>query len=392
MPIGGVTPAAMAFAFSERQSRTVAAAITTVAGLVLVGAVCAAAWLLSLFLAEFSSVFLPLVLGAVGALVFRPYYDFLHDRLKFPVVLTIAVIFLSAIIPIGAFLWFFGNMLVQQVITLISHAPEWYQDIRTWLESQIPVLQNLLDQSGVGTQLEEAVKSQQDTVVKALKSLGPKAFSAGVSAARKVGDLLAWAVLPVYFAYFLTVPSVRLNGDRYLPFLKPEVRRDAEFLVQEFLTIVVAFFRGQLVIALLQGILFAIGFSIVGLRYGFVLGLLLGFLNIIPYLGSMVGLAITVPLSLVQPGGGGELCVFTLVVFVVVQQIESWILTPKIMGDRTGLHFIAIIVAIFFWGAALGGILGMILAIPLTAFLVSFLRLVRERYIPEEGYGGAPAE
>ena len=72
-----------------------------------------------------------------------------------------------------------------------------------------------------------------------------------------------------------------------------------------------------------------------------------------------------------------------LVVFTVVQIIEGYLLTPKIMGDRTGLHPMVIIVAIFFWGSALNGIIGMILAIPLTAFLVVFWRLAREKYIRE---------
>jgi predicted PurR-regulated permease PerM len=70
-------------------------------------------------------------------------------------------------------------------------------------------------------------------------------------------------------------------------------------------------------------------------------------------------------------------------VFAVVQTIEAYLLTPKIMGDRTGLHPVVIIVAIFFWGSAFGGITGMILAIPLTAFLVVFWRLAREKYLPE---------
>ena len=74
---------------------------------------------------------------------------------------------------------------------------------------------------------------------------------------------------------------------------------------------------------------------------------------------------------------------FVLSVFIVVQQIEGWFLTPKIMGDRTGLHFMAIIVAVFFWGTALGGMLGLILAIPLPAFGTSLWRLAREKYIPE---------
>lgn len=373
----------MSFALSERQSRTVATAITTLAALVLVGAACAGAYLLALFLKTFSGVFLPVALGIVGALVFRPFYDLLHLRLRMPVVVTIAIVFLSVALPICAFLWFFGHMLVTQILLLISHAPEWFQDLRSWVESQIPMARSLLHESGVGDQLEAAIRSQQANFASAVNALGPAAVSAGVSAAEKLGDLLSWAVLPVYFAYFLTVRTLRLNADQFLPFLRPAVRRDAEFLVQEFLNIVVAFFRGQLIIALLQGILFAIGFSIVGLKYGFVLGLVLGFLNIIPYLGSMVGLGITVPLSLVQHGGGGQLCLLTLLVFLIVQQIESWVLTPKIMGDRTGLHFVAIIVAIFFWGAALGGILGMILAIPLTAFLASLWRLVRDKYLPE---------
>ena len=72
-----------------------------------------------------------------------------------------------------------------------------------------------------------------------------------------------------------------------------------------------------------------------------------------------------------------------LVVIAVVQTIEGYVLTPKIMGDRTGLHPMVIIIAMFFWGTAFGGILGMILAIPLTAFAVVFWRLAKEKYIQE---------
>ena len=93
-------------------------------------------------------------------------------------------------------------------------------------------------------------------------------------------------------------------------------------------------------------------------------GLLLGLLNVIPYLGSIIGLGICLPLAYFQEGGGLFTLGAVIVVFTLVQLIESYLLTPKIMGDRTGLHPMAIIVAIFFWGSALDGILGMILAIP----------------------------
>jgi predicted PurR-regulated permease PerM len=145
----------------------------------------------------------------------------------------------------------------------------------------------------------------------------------------------------------------------------------------------VAFFRGQLVIASIQGLLFAVGFSLAGLKYGAVIGITLGFLNIVPYLGNIIGLGTALPIAFFQTGGGLGRIAAVLAVFVLVQSIEGYFLTPKIMGDRTGLHPVVIIIAIFFWGTALSGISGMILAIPLTAFLVVFWRLAREKYVHE---------
>ena len=194
---------------------------------------------------------------------------------------------------------------------------------------------------------------------------------------------MSWAIAPVYLIFFLLMPALRpeaLSANSF-PFLKEETAKDLVYLLSEFVHLVVTFFRGQIVIALLQGILYSIGFSLVGLEYGAVLGLILGFLNIVPYLGSMIGLAITLPTAWLQVGGGWDVLLMVILVFSIVQMIEGYILTPRIMGDRTGLHPLTIIVAIFFWGSALGGILGMILAIPLTAFLVVLWRLARDKYI-----------
>ena len=184
--------------------------------------------------------------------------------------------------------------------------------------------------------------------------------------------------------YFLTATRKRwFDADHLLPFLKPDIRRDVTYLLHEFVDILVGFFRGQLIIASLQGLLFAVGFSLIGLRYGFVIGMALGMLNIVPYLGSMVGLAVALPIAFLQADGGLSTCVLLLAVFAVVQQIEGWFLTPRIMGERTGLHFMAIVVAILFWGTVFDSVLGLVLAIPLTAFLESVWHLAREKYIPE---------
>ena len=121
--------------------------------------------------------------------------------------------------------------------------------------------------------------------------------------------------------------------------------------------------------------------TVEGIKFGLFIGLMLGILNIVPYLGTIIGLGIALPLAFLQPEGGFNLVLLVVGVFVVVQNIEGWYLTPKIMGDRTGLHPVTIIFSIFFWGTALGGILGMILAIPLTAFFVTAWRLIKRKYL-----------
>ena len=131
-----------------------------------------------------------------------------------------------------------------------------------------------------------------------------------------------------------------------------------------------------------MGILMGIGFQLVGLKSGFFIGLTIGMLNLIPYLGSILGVSVSLPLAYFQPDGGWLVLILVIAVMIAVQLIEGWILTPKIMGDQTGLHPVMIIFSVFFWGIALNGLLGMILAIPLSAFIVTFWRLARTKYVP----------
>jgi predicted PurR-regulated permease PerM len=320
----------------------------------------------------------------VAALVVKPYYDTIHTRLKLGRFPALIVVFLSAIIPIAALGWFFGELIFDQAKGLVQSLPGWWASAVQWTQVHAPQIEHLLVDTKIGQAAGDAVQGQGDTVVSLLQFLGQRAMSAGAGVISWVGALVCWAVAPIYFAFFLMADTSRIeNLERYIPLLKSETRKDLLYLFKEFLTIIVAFFRGQLVIAFLQGLLFAIGFTIVGLKYGFVIGLTLGFLNIVPYLGNIIGLGTALPLAFFQPGGGITRVLAVLVVFAVVQLIEGYLLTPKIMGDRTGLHPVVIILAIFFWGSALNGIMGMILAIPLTAFLVVFWRLVREKYMPE---------
>ena len=369
---------------SERQQKTVATAITILAAVVIMGAAGGLFWLLGSFVSAFSHVFLPIAVAGIGALVFQPYYEWLRVRRQLPVWVALSAMFLTVLVPTGIFVGFFGVVLVRQGIDFAEQLPELWEQLQQRLEKDWPDVRAFFVDHPLGQRITAAMQGQGPLLAQGLEFVATTTVTAGAGLAGWASVMLSWVVGPVYFVFFLIAKRRDLSHlDENLPFLKKETRQDVVFLAQEFVNIIVAFFRGQLIIAFLQGLLLALGFGLVGLKYGLILGFIFGFLNVIPYLGSMLSWGITIPLAYFQHDGGSVTLACVLLVLIAVQLIEGYLLTPKIMGDRTGLHPMAIVVAIFFWGTALNGILGMILAIPLTAFLVVFWRLAREKYISE---------
>ena len=134
------------------------------------------------------------------------------------------------------------------------------------------------------------------------------------------------------------------------------------------------YFRGQFLIAMTVGVLFSIGFLIIGLPMGVVLGLFIGILNMVPYL-QVISLPICALLCLVAVAAGGVdfWVIFweSMAVYVIVQSIQDLILTPKIMGKAMGLNPAIILLSLSVWGCLLGFV-GLIIALPLTTLLLSY--------------------
>ena len=235
----------------------------------------------------------------------------------------------------------------------------------------------------IRNQAAESIESKGDQIAEKSAEVLKSAWSGLLGLFAKITYL---AIIPIYLFYFLGSNRNLIDDlEKELTFLSESLREDVIFLLREFVGILVAFFRGQLLIGLLMGVGYAIGFSISGLKFGIALGLLFGLLNIVPYLGSIVGIVTTLVVVYLQPDGIAQTGEWTILIgcgvsFAVVQLIESYYLTPKIMGQQTGLHPVVVIVSIFFWGTALGGILGMIFGIPLTAFLIIAWRLLCRKY------------
>ena len=138
----------------------------------------------------------------------------------------------------------------------------------------------------------------------------------------------------------------------------------------------IVFFRGQVIVAVCIGVLLTVGFTILGLNYAVLLGVLAGALSIVPYLGAILTIVPSVILAAVQFKDWLH-PLLVVVVFVIVQLLEGFVISPKIMGDRVGLHPLTIIIAVLVGTTLMGGILGGVLAIPLTAAL----RVIMFRYV-----------
>ena len=329
----------------------------------------------------FSSVLWPIAAAGVLALILRPVVDALARRLKLRRLAAVIVLYGAFALTVTALLVAVLPPLIDQTVNFVSYLPNLWGNAVAHVREHYPQWVALAHRQLANP----AVRQLGDAAVAQTKSFLGNAVPSLRTAGGGVLDVLAFithvAIVPVYLFFFLLArgePTQQLP--RHLSFLRPSVRDDSVFLVREFVAIVEAFFRGQLVIGLIMGALLALGFTLIGLKFGLFIGLALGVLNIVPYLGTIVGLVVALPLAFFQPEGGWRLVGLVLLVKIIVQATEGWVLTPKIMGRQTGLHPVAIIVAIFFWGTAFEGVLGMLLAIPLTAFFVTAWRLVRRKY------------
>ncbi len=364
------------------QRRTVGFAITLLAVLGSIALLIAAIVVLGRLLGFYSNVLWPLAAAGVLALILRPVVDRLEQRLKLRRLSAVVVLYGVFALGVTALLVAVVPPVIDQTVNFIGYLPTLFHQAAVYVREHYPQWIALVDRELDDPTVRKITESAAAQLQAALSGAVPSLRAAGGSVIGVFAFVTHVAIIPVYLFFFLLArPGAAKNWPKHLSFLSPTLREDIVFLVREFVTIVEAFFRGQLVIGLIMGALLALGFTIIGLKFGLVIGLALGVLNIVPYLGTIVGLLVTLPLAFFQPGGGWHLVGLVLLVKIIVQTVEGWVLTPKIMGLQTWLHPIAIIVAIFFWGTTFDGVLGMLLAIPLTAFFVTAWRLTRRKYL-----------
>jgi predicted PurR-regulated permease PerM len=206
------------------------------------------------------------------------------------------------------------------------------------------------------------------------------------------GLVLGFAMVPIYLYYFLKESDAIKRGWKdYVPLKASAFKDEVVETLQEINGYLISFFRGQVLVAFIDGILVGIALTIFQLPYGLLIGVFMAFLGIIPYIGNIICLipACIIAYLAARDGGPYDIpqwgYVFgVLAIFIVVQQINSLLTAPKIVGDSVGLHPMTVIFSMLFWSLLLGGFLGALLAVPLTAAVkVLFRRYVWDRQVQE---------
>lgn len=356
---------------TEGQRKTVATGLTVLSLTLVVAFVAITAWLVLTLLSFAAPAIIPVVLGFFLALFFKPYYLWWKRWLRNPT-LALVVMLATVLVPLGLVLWYTGAVLVDQATNLMTQAPTLVGKVADWFHDTFPKFHALLMRLGASSE------SIGDLYAK----YGATALKAGTGALKCLTGILSALVTLIFFVFFTMSKDRRGNEIvSQLTFLKDSTREFVAEQVDAFIDILVSFFQRQTVICLIEGVMYGTGFWLVGLPYGFLLGFTLGVLNLIPLFGSVVCLPVALPLAYFVRDGSLTRLVLVLIVWGIGQFMDGYFITPKIQGDKTGLGYAGVIFSFFFWATILGPMLGMLLAIPLSAFCVVLWRALKSKYI-----------
>jgi predicted PurR-regulated permease PerM len=188
------------------------------------------------------------------------------------------------------------------------------------------------------------------------------------------GLLLSMILVPIFLFFFLKdSASIAENWSRYLPLRASPLKNEIVSLVGEINSYLISFFRGQLIVSLIDGFLISVALLVLGLDFAILIGLMVGVLGLIPYLGMMICYIPAVIIAAAQFGDWTHPLIVTAI-FILANNIDGIFIAPKIVGESVGLHPLTVIVSVLAWSLILGGLLGALLAVPLTATIKVLLK------------------
>lgn len=335
--------------------------------------------LLALLTWALSGILLPFVLSFILAYILNPLVVTLTAKGCSRTVASVLVIAGLIIAILLAFL-IVMPVLESQVIGFIQKIPTYAEALWNKLQPLFDAVKNYASPEQIAT-VKETMSTQSISFFNKIGGMLLDLFSQGMVLFNIVTFIIITPVITFYLLndWPIIVDKTRgLIPQKKLPFVQEQM--------QEIDTTLSAFIRGQAMVCLFLALFYGIGLTIIGLDLGFVVGFISGILSFIPYVGSLSGFFISLLLAFTQSAGWGVF-IGILFVFGIGQFIEGYVLTPKLVGDKVGLHPAWVIFALFA-GGYLFGFMGVLLAVPVTAVLGVILRTTIKAYKESPFYKG----
>jgi predicted PurR-regulated permease PerM len=332
-----------------------------------------------------STVFLQLFIAFALAYILNPSVLFLESR-RVNRIISILVVFSTALVACTGFTIFLAVSISGELSNMQLNLPGYAQHLYEITPDTIKSYLGIETPGKLGFRLNELVQQARGMtpdLIKPILAFLQRAFSSTIGLILAV---LGYFIIPVYLFYLLADwPQLKHFVESYIPARYLDSYREK---LGEVDTVLAGFIRGQLSVCAILAVLYSIGLYVIGIDLAIAIGTLAGITFIIPYVGTVIGIVLSVIMAFLKFHDVLHplLC---LGWFCLVQGLEGMIITPRVVGSTVGLHPLVAIVALLI-GGQMFGLMGMLLAVPVTAVLQVFLRSLTAWYRDTEFYRGTP--
>jgi predicted PurR-regulated permease PerM len=385
------------------QRKTLWAAATTLALLVIAAAIILVGRIVIDSIAYLRPVLLPLAIAGILAYLLEPAVRWL-ESLRLSRTWSVVVVFFAILaVCAGILIWILPS-LWHEGQSFVTNLPTYSQQAETLVTNTIKEIRRVSElpmfvrpesatepadplTTYLSTATTDGVQWLQAQVPGMAASTGRFLKNSASGFLGGLGILLSLVLVPLFLFFFLyDGKSISENWSRYLPLRASPLKDEIVSLLSEINGYLISFFRGQLIVSIIDGVL--IGFSLllfIQLDFALLIGLLVCVLGLIPYAGMLICWIPAVLLATAQYGDWWH-PFWVTIIFLVANQLEGIFISPKIVGESVGLHPLTVIVSVLAWTVILGGLIGALLAVPLTATLKVLLKRYfwdRESVTPE---------
>ncbi len=330
------------------------------------------------------SVILPFLVAFILSYAINPLVQKLQDKAHIRHWVAILLVYLSTGLMIGLILWWLIPLVWEQLQSAWKYVPtaiDYYNNtFRSWVRSHTPIRLPAMQVRDMSKGLVDFLKENYN--ITDVRSFFTNLILSGMSVINVAGIVVLVPILMFYFLYNWDERLIKIRHmipNRYILSVYRIAKECDEALM--------SFIKGQILVMVLLGMVYAVQLQLIGLKVGLIIGMMAGIASFVPYLGFTLGFIAAIIAGLFQFGVDWVHLVLIVGAFMVGQAVEGYILQPLLLGDKIGLSPLWVMFAVLA-GASLAGIAGMLIALPLAAVLKVLFQHAYDSYRETEFYKG----